>query len=89
MRHVDLLAINGSQAAGFSKPMPVLFGKLTIVKPSAATASEEDCLSLLRAIDGQECEANSEYLATRETLDIEFDSLGFRRRGERNWTLSR
>ena len=77
VRHVDLLAVK-RQSGGrvFSASDGTFWETEIVVDPSAAFAPEGDCLNLLQAIDGQErfSEAHSEYLATRETLDIEFDT---------------
>ena len=78
VRHVDLLAVK-RQSGGrvFSMGDGTFWETDTIVNPSAASAPEGDCLKLLQHIDGQErfSAADSEYLATRETLDIEFDAV--------------
>ena len=78
VRYVDLLAVK-RQSGGrvFSASDGTFWGTDTIVNPSAASAPEGDCLKLLQHIDGQErfSEADSEYLATREILDIEFDTV--------------
>ena len=78
VRHVDLLAVK-RQSGGriFSVGDGTFWETDIIVNPSAASAPEGDCLPLLQAIDGQErfSEADPEYLATRETIDIEFDTV--------------
>ena len=78
VRHVDLLTIQ-RQSGGrvFQTADGTFWETETIVEPSAAAAPEGDCLPLLRAVDGQErfSEADSEYLATREILDLEFESV--------------
>ncbi len=78
VRHVDLLAVK-RQIGGrvFQTADGTFWQTDTIVEPSAATASEGDCLPVLRAVDGQErfSEADPEYLATRETLDLEFENV--------------
>ena len=78
VRHVDLLAVK-RQSGGrvFLTDDGTFWGTDTIVNLSAASAPEGDCLKLLQHIDGQErfSEADSEYLATRETIDIDFDTV--------------
>jgi len=78
VRHVDLLAVK-RQSGGrvFLAGDSTFWETDTIIEPSAASTSGEDCLPLLRAVDGQErfSEADSEYLATRETLDLEFENV--------------
>lgn len=78
VRHVDLLAVKRQPGGRVFLTTDGTFWETdTIVEPNAASAPEGDCLSLLQAIDGQErfSEADSEYLATRETLDIEFENV--------------
>lgn len=78
VRHVDLLAVKRQSGRRvFSKGDGTFWETDTIVDPSAASAPEGDCLTLLQDIDGRErfSKANSEYLATRETLEIEFDTV--------------
>ena len=78
VRHVDLLAVK-RQSGGrvFLTTDDTFWETDTIIEPSAASAPEGDCLPLLQAVDGQErfSEADSEYLATRETLDLEFENV--------------
>ena len=78
VRHVDLLAAK-RQSGGrvFLTDDGTFWETDTIVEPNVAAAPEGDCLKLLQHIDGQErfSEADSEYLATRETLDLEFDNV--------------
>lgn len=78
VRHVDLLVVK-RQSGGrvFSVGDGTFWETDMVVGPSAASAPEGDCLPLLQDIDGQErfSEADSEYLATREILDIEFDAV--------------
>ncbi|MDE0685119.1 MAG: hypothetical protein OXI63_19515 [Candidatus Poribacteria bacterium] len=78
VRHVDLLAVKRESGGRVFQTTDGTFLETdTIVEPSAAAASEGDCLPLLRAVDGQErfSEADPEYLATRETLDLEFENV--------------
>ena len=78
VRHVDLLAVQRQSGGRVFQTADGTFWETdTIVEPSAATAAEGDCLPLLRAVDGQErfSEADSEYLARRETLDLEFENV--------------
>ena len=78
VRHVDLLAVKRQSGRRVFLTTDGTFWETdTIVNPSAASAPEGDCLKLLQHIDGQErfSEADSEYLATREILDIEFDTV--------------
>ena len=78
VRHVDLLAVKRQTGGRVFLTTDGIFSEAdVIVEPNEASAPEGDCLSLLQAIDGQErfSEADSEYLATRETLDIEFDNV--------------
>ncbi len=78
VRYVDLLAVKRQSGERiFSAGDGTFWETDTIVNPSAASAPEGDCLPLLRSIDGQErfSEADPEYLATRETIDIEFDAM--------------
>ena len=78
VRHVDLLAVKRELGSRVFQTADGTFWEAdTIVEPSAAVASEGDCLPLLHAVDGQErfSEADPEYLATRETLDLEFESV--------------
>jgi len=78
VRYVDLLAVKRQQGGRvFSADDGTFWETDTIVNPSAAFAPEGDCLTLLQAIDGKErfSEADPEYLATRETLDLEFDAV--------------
>lgn len=78
VRYVDLLAVKRESGGRVFQTADGTFWETdTIVEPSAAAASEGDCLPLLRAVDGQErfSEADPEYLATRETLDLEFDNV--------------
>ena len=78
VRHVDLLAVKRQPGGRVFQTADGTFWEAdTIVESSAAAASEGDCLPLLRAVDGQErfSEADPEYLATRETLDLEFENV--------------
>lgn len=78
VRHVDLLAVRRQSGGRVFQTADGTFWETdTIVEPSAAGGSEGDCLPLLRAVDGQErfSEADSEYLATREILDLEFENV--------------
>lgn len=78
VRYVDLLAVKRELGGRvFSTADGTFWETDTILEPSAAAALEGDCLSLLRAVDGQErfSEADSEYLATREILDLEFENV--------------
>ncbi|MDE0089156.1 MAG: hypothetical protein OXU23_25795 [Candidatus Poribacteria bacterium] len=78
VRHVDLLAVKRQSGGRVFQTADSTFWETdTIVVPSAASAPEGDCLTLLQSIDGQErfSEADSEYLATRETLDLEFKNV--------------
>lgn len=78
VRHADLLVVK-RQSGGrvFQTDDGTFWETDTIVEPSAAAAAEGNCLSLLRAVDGQErfSEADSDDLATRETLDLEFENV--------------
>ena len=78
VRHVDLLAVKRESGGRvFQTDEGTFWETDTIVEPSAASGLEGDCLPLLRAVDGQErfSDADSEYLATRETLDLEFENV--------------
>ncbi|MDE0400339.1 MAG: hypothetical protein OXL96_21295 [Candidatus Poribacteria bacterium] len=78
VRHVDLLAVKRESGGRVFQTADGTFWETdTIVEPNAAAAPEGDCLKLLQHIDGQErfSEADSEYLAARETLDIEFENV--------------
>ncbi|RKU06829.1 hypothetical protein C6503_25045 [Candidatus Poribacteria bacterium] len=78
VRHVDLLAVKRKSGGRVFQTADGTFWEVdTIVEPSAAAASEGDCLPLLCAVDGQErfSEADSEYLAARETLNLEFKNV--------------
>ena len=78
VRHVDLLAVKRQSGSRVFLTADDTFWETdTIVNPSAASAPEGDCLPLLQEIDGQErfSEADPEYLAMRETLEIEFDTV--------------
>ena len=78
VRHVDLLAVKRQPGGRVFLTTDGTFWETdTLVEPSVASAPEGDCLKLLQRIDGQErfSEADSEYLATRETLDIEFENV--------------
>ncbi len=78
VRHADLLAVQRQPGGRVFQTADKTFWETdTIVEPSAASGSEGDCLSLLRAVDGQErfSEADPEYLATREILDLEFENV--------------
>ncbi|MXV73111.1 hypothetical protein F4Z99_02400 [Candidatus Poribacteria bacterium] len=78
VRHVDLLAVKRQPNGRVFQTADGTFWETdTIIEPSAAAGSKGDCLPLLRAVDGQErfSEADPEYLATRETLDIEFENV--------------
>ena len=78
VRHVDLLAVQRQSGGRVFQIADGTFWETdTIVEPSAADAPEGDCLPLLRAVDGQErfSEADSEYLAMREILDLEFENV--------------
>ena len=78
VRHADLLAVKRQPGGRVFLTTDGTFWETdTIVEPSVASAPEGDCLKLLQRIDGQErfSEADSEYLATRETLDLEFENV--------------
>ena len=78
VRHVDLLAAKRQPGGRVFLTTDGTFWETdTLVEPSVASAPEGDCLKLLQRIDGQErfSEADSEYLATRETLDLEFENV--------------
>jgi len=78
VRHADLLAVKRQSGGRVFRTTDGTFWQTdTIVRPNVATAPEGDCLRLLQRIDGQErfSEADSEYLATRETLDLEFENV--------------
>ena len=78
VRHADILTVK-RQSGGrvFQTADGTFWETNTIVEPSVAAGPEGDCLKLLQRIDGQErfSEADSAYLATRETLDIEFENV--------------
>ena len=78
VRHADLLAVKRQSGGRVFQTADGTFWETdTIVEPSAAYAPEGDCLTPLQTIDGQErfSNADSEYLATRETLDLEFENV--------------
>lgn len=78
VRYTDLIAVKRELGRRVFQTADGTFWEAdTIVEPSAASGSEGDCLPLLRAVDGQErfSEADPEYLATRETLDLEFENV--------------
>ena len=78
VRHADLLVVQRqSDGRVFQTADGTFWETRTIVEPNAAAAPEGDCLKLLQHIDGQErfSKADAEYLATRETLDLEFENV--------------
>lgn len=78
VRHADLLAVKRQPGGRVFRTTDGTFWETdTIVTPNVAVAPQGDCLKLLQHIDGQErfSEADSEYLATREILDLEFESV--------------
>jgi hypothetical protein len=78
VRYVELLAVKRPEGGRvFATGDGVFWQAKEVIEPSLCEGPEGDCLSRIRAFDGLEriSQADSTYLGTKETIELEFEDL--------------